>query len=166
MTESLINSLVIAAFTVILGAVVAFFVRINARKQAELKQLREDIEELKRSMATVNTQMSPLWARVQAQIAQDLHHPNPRYAEMDALLEQLDSLKITTDERARLKILLVERSKDLHVDISQEQREKAAFMVTVMDMVLAEKAVADAADSAVQRIATIEGAVPIEVVKS
>jgi hypothetical protein len=154
--EPLVNSLLIAAFTILLTAILAFLVRVNNQKKAELKELRDQVEELRRAMATVNTQMSPLWARVQAQIATDLHHPNVRYAEMDGLLEKLDTLKITTDERLRLKVLLVERSKDIHEDISQEQREKAAFMVTVMDMVLAEKAVADAADSAVQRIATIE----------
>jgi hypothetical protein len=97
-----------------------------------------------------------LWARVQAQIAQDLHHPNPRYTEMDGLLEKLDNLTITLDERDRLKVLLAERSKDMHEDIGQQQREKASFMITVMDMVLAEKAINDAGDSAVARVAKIE----------
>lgn len=156
----LVNSLLIAIFTIVVSAVIAYLVRVNAAKRDEIKHLRLDVEELKRSMATVNTQMSPLWARVQAQIAADLHHPNPRYAEMDGLLETLDALSITPDERSRLKVLLLERSKDMHEDISEEQRKKAAFMVTVMDMVLAEKAISDAGNTAVITIAKIEGAAP------
>src|ERR1700722_17292712 len=116
MPESLINSLLIAGFTVLLGTFVAWVVRVNTQHRAEIKDLQDSMNELKASMGVVNTQMSPLWARVQAQIAQDLHHPSPRYAEMDKLLEKLEALTITVDERAALKALLIERSKDTHED--------------------------------------------------
>lgn len=96
--------------------------------------------DLQLEVRQLTTQISPLWARVQAQIAADLHQPHPRYAEMDKLLEKLEGLVITIDERSRLKVLLIARSQDMHVDITQDQREKAALMIMVMDAVLKERA--------------------------
>lgn len=96
-------------------------------------------------ITTLKTQMSPLWARVQKQISENLHQPHPRYFEMDRLLEKLDALVITDKERIRLKILLEERSKDFHEDISEQQRKEAAVMIKIMDLVLIEEANSDSA---------------------
>lgn len=113
----------------ILAAILAYCTRINAK----LDKQGEEIIALK-------TQISPLWARVQAQIAADLHQPHPRYIEMDTLLERLEHLTITDAERARLKVLLVERSQDMHADISAGQRQNALLMIQIMDKVLIEAA--------------------------
>jgi hypothetical protein len=109
------------------GGILAYFIRLNN----QMALIREEL-------ATLRTQVSPLWAKVQAQIAADLHHPHPRYAEMDTLLEKLEALTITDPERVRLKQLLLERSIDTHEDINQAQKDKAILMIHVMDMVLAE----------------------------
>lgn len=127
METTLLISLISGTFLMLLGAILAYTVRINARQAKQ----GEDI-------AILKTQVSPLWAKVQAQIAADLHQPHPRYAEMDKLLEKLEALTISDEERGRLKELLLERSKDAHPDISEEQREKAKLMIVVMDMVLIE----------------------------
>jgi hypothetical protein len=119
--------LIVSGFGIVLSAIVVFFRTMNA----QITTLRESVIELK-------TQVSPLWARVQAQISSDLHHPHPRYFEMDTLLEKLEAMTISNGERARLKVLLMERSTDMHEDITEDQRKKASLMIQVMDMVLLE----------------------------
>jgi hypothetical protein len=84
----------------------------------------------------VETQVSPLWARVQAQISADLHHPDDRHSEMDRLLEKLDHLQITLAERAVLRNLLRERMHDPSVSLTEQK--SAAMMITVMERVLIE----------------------------
>jgi hypothetical protein len=111
----------------LLGAVLNYCVRINKRQ-----------DEANDRLTKLETQIMPLWARVQAQISADLHRPHPRYFEMDKLLEKLEALTITDPERGRLKHLLLERSVDKSEGISQAQREKARLMVLVMDIVLLE----------------------------
>jgi hypothetical protein len=125
--SELAQGLTIAAFSVILAAILAFIVRLNGR-----------IDALAVSTAKLETQISPFWASVQLQISKDLHHPNPRYHEMDDLLEKLEALTISPEERERLKALLVERSSDTHEDISEDQRKKASLMIPLMDMVTEE----------------------------
>jgi hypothetical protein len=125
----LITGLIVATFAAVIGGFAFFFRSLNT----QMMELRLEVREIK-------TQVSPLWAKVQAQIASDLHHPHPRYIEMDGLLEKLELLKITNEERARLKILLLERSTDMHEDITNDQREKALLMIKVMEMVLVEAA--------------------------
>ena len=125
--EPAVNSMILGAFGLILAGILAYFVRLNSKVNAQ------DVE-----IATLKTQVSPLWAQVQARIAADLHHPHPRYFEMDGLLEKLEALTITSEERGRLKTLLTERSQDTHPDITEDQRKKAAFMVQVMDLVVVE----------------------------
>jgi hypothetical protein len=122
------SGLLVAAFGILLTGALSFFVYLNTQ-----------IQNLRTEVAKLSVQVSPLWSRVQAQIASDLHHPHPRYLEMDGLLEKLEALTITTDERVRLKELLVERSVDEHADISEVQRKQARIMVDVMDVVLAEQ---------------------------
>jgi hypothetical protein len=116
-----------ATIAVLLAAVLAYCVRINTR------QSDSDIR-----IAKLEVQISPLWARVQRQISSDLHHPHPRYQEMDVLLEHLESLTITKEERVRLNQLLLERSTDMHEDITEDQRQKAKLMIEVMKLTLRE----------------------------
>jgi hypothetical protein len=119
---------------IIVGVAVALFATMLVAIGALYARLR-DIE---KQMAVVTTQVSPLWARVQAQISSDLHHPHPRYFEMDKLLERLEALTITTAERVRLKELLGERAVDMHPDITESQRKAARAMIPVMDLVVLE----------------------------
>jgi hypothetical protein len=125
--SELSQGLTIAAFSVILAAILAFIVRLNGR-----------IDALTVSTAKLETQISPFWASVQAQISKDLHRPHERYREMDRLLEKLEGLVITDPERNRLKALLLERSVDMHADITEDQRMRSRLMIPLMDMVTEE----------------------------
>jgi hypothetical protein len=119
--------LIIAGFSVTLASVFGAFVRLSARMQA--------FEIL---ISQLDTKVSPLWARVQTVIATDLHHPHVQYAEMDSLLEELTNLTISPTGRERLKVLLLERSKDMDTEITQDQRDSAILMIHVMDKVVKE----------------------------
>jgi hypothetical protein len=162
MGEPLLNSLLVSVVGAVLTAAFVVLSNINKQQKEELKAMRNAIAELNKNMAIVNAQMSPLWARVQAQIVADLHHPDPRYHEMDALLEKLEAGKLADSDRDRLEVLLLERSIDLHRDITPEQRAAAAYMITVMRKVLVERAEATAAESGVGSVAMIEGATKAE----
>jgi len=119
--------LIVAAFSIVLTAILAYLVR----QSAHMQDMRDEITILK-------TQVSPLWAQVQSRIAADLHHPHPRYFEMDKLLEKLEALTITPEERSRLEVLLVQRSTDMHEDITDIQRKEAKLMSQVMHIVVLE----------------------------
>jgi hypothetical protein len=119
--------IIVATFTVVLAAILAFIVRVNSR-QAEMAL----------ALAKLEVQVSPMWATVQARMSSDLHHPHPRYLEMDVLLEKLEALTITPAERDRLKELLVVRSVDIHKDITDSQRKSAVAMIPLMDLVVLE----------------------------
>jgi hypothetical protein len=107
--------------------------------------LTRSIHLLELKLVEMSVQIAPFWASVQAKISADLHHPDPRYHEMDRLLEKLDELTITDAERVRLKELLLKRSTDMHDDMSEPQRQAASAMIGVMDLVLHEaQAIADA----------------------
>jgi hypothetical protein len=118
----------VAAFGIILTALIAYVVRLG-----------NTISEMKGDIREMSVKISPLWATVQAGISRDLHHPTARYAEMDKLLEKLEALTITANERERLKVLLLERSTDMHPDVTEDQRKKAKLMIGVMEIVLLEK---------------------------
>jgi hypothetical protein len=121
------QGLLISLFSVSLAALLAYVVRLNGK-----------LSEQEKEIAILKTQISPLWSQVQARISADLHHPHPRYLEMDTLLEKLEALTISSEERLRLKVLLQERSVDIHYEISNEQRAEAKLMIGVMDLVLDE----------------------------
>jgi hypothetical protein len=121
--SALVIGLIIAAFSILLGILVTGLYKLLSMAQ---------------DIAILKTQVSPLWAQIQTRIAVDLHHPHPRYIEMDGLLEKLENLTITLEERKRLEILLQERSIDMHEDISELQRKEAKLMNQVMHIVLIE----------------------------
>lgn len=94
-----------------------------------------------RSIAVLSAQINPFWARVQEQAASDLHHPHPRYAETDALLEKLERSAISIPDLDRLKALLQDRSVDTHEEITPKQRLEAKIMISgLMELVVIEAA--------------------------
>ena len=123
----LVIGIIVAAFTVILAAILAAVVRMNSRQAA-----------MALALAKLEVQVSPMWATVQARMSSDLHHPHPRYARMDSLLEKLDNLTITIEERGELKELALARSVDMHEDITESQRMSALALIPLMDLVLLE----------------------------
>jgi len=117
-------------------------VTLFASMLAAIARLYARIGEHDKQLAEMSTKVSPLWATVQKVISDELHHPHAQYAEMDTLLERLDNLTITTEERDRLKILLMQRSVDMDSDITESQRKSAKMMIDVMDKVVQEASIA------------------------
>jgi len=103
------------------------------------------IDKIERQLLELDFQVKPMWAKVQKQLSEDLHHPHAKDQEMDLLLEQLEDLTIDTNDptgknRHRLKQLLLARSKDMSPDTTESERASAQIMATVMDKVLKESA--------------------------
>ena len=138
--NALIISAALLVFAAVLALVSTIYVQGRTTRLARVVEIDEHLTKIDQALQVLQTQVSPLWARVQAQISADLHHPHPRYLEMDTLLERLEALTITAGERDRLKTLLVERSQDMHEDITDDQRKKAHLMIQVMDLVVTETA--------------------------
>jgi len=107
-------------------------------KEASAAKNEDRIRVLEQQIIIMQTQVSPLWASVQARISSDLHHPDPQFHEMDLLLEKLDNLTINANERARLIILLGERAISTDPLVTQKQRDSASIMVIIMKKVVAE----------------------------
>jgi hypothetical protein len=124
--------------TLDIGLITTAFGVTLAAILATLGWMAKRVGKLVNDVSTLQTQMSPFWASVERIVSKDLHHPSPRYAEMDGLLEKLAALTITDDERERLKALLIERSTDTHEDITENQRTKASIMIPLMTLVLDE----------------------------
>jgi hypothetical protein len=112
-------------FAALVSGLTAFCVGITNR-----------VRQLELSMRESDTKMSPLWARVQAELSSDLHHDDPKYKEADCLIEELAALTITPKGRRRLKELLAQRVVD--PDVPELERKKAKALIAVMDLVLME----------------------------
>jgi len=121
LSPNLIDGILIAAFTALLGIIIGLFKRVRT---------------METTIAQLDTKVGPLWAQVQSKVAQELHHDDPKYAEMDKLLEQLINLTLTPENRSRLKTLLIARTTDPHV--SDEEQKSAQLMLLTMDKVVTE----------------------------
>jgi hypothetical protein len=142
--ESVINSVALIVLSTGLALVSTLYVQSRNSRLRLSKENDEWKIKVDAALITLGTQMSPLWAQVQTRIASELHHPHPRYHEMDVLLEKLESKPtlITNNERSRLRELLSQRAVDTHPDITPQQKSSAALMLGVMDKVLEEVAIA------------------------
>jgi hypothetical protein len=89
-------------------------------------------------ISILETQVTPLWSTLQAQIAADLHHPHPESRRMDFLLEKLERLTLTHEETMELKKLAREIADDPKQSL--EEREKAETLLYVMPRVIREAA--------------------------
>lgn len=100
----------------------------------------ERLDVLEKQFAALDIKITPMWAKVQRQISEDLHMPHRRFKEMDALLEKLDNGTIDDyqGDKARLLELLIKRSKDMGPEVTDSQRASAAIMATVMEKASAE----------------------------
>lgn len=102
--------------------------------------VREKIKQTKdneRRLTTLETQMTPFWATLQTKLADALHHPHPESQESDRLLEKLEKLTITAEERDRLRILLTEVIENPTVLV--EEKAKAQLLLVAMPLVIAER---------------------------
>lgn len=122
------------ALTMLSGFFWRYRDKSNAREADQAKRLAI----LEGQMAIVTTQVSPLWAAVQAKISRDLTHPSTQFAEMDELLSKLGKLTITPEGRQRLDLLLAERILNTDPEITHEERESAKLMQGVMAKVVSD----------------------------
>jgi|SRR5579864_637346 len=119
----------IAVLSAIFAAIWLLYDRMNDRLRA-----------LELDMAVSKTQLTPLWATVQKVIVDELHHVG--HPEMDRLLEKLQNLSITPEERIELKAMLEARALDYGPEITESERKSAILLIGIMDKVLIEAATA------------------------
>jgi hypothetical protein len=132
----ILNSLAIFA----LGLLVTLSLRRSNTSASDKAALIAWQAKVDTQMAVLLTQVSPLWAAVQSKIAKDLTHPHKQFKEMDGLLEKLEALSITDEERVRLRDLLKERATSQDAEVNDEERASAKLMIGVMEKVLSEAA--------------------------
>lgn len=133
MSEQAVNILLtLAGFAVTILAALMIFM-LNALLASGRKR-DEKLEQIEKRLTQTEFQVTPLWAKVQKQLSEDLHHPEAKHEEMDGLLEKLEGLTITKGETARLKELLIDRTTDESVPKSEQ--DSASVMAIVMDKVL------------------------------
>jgi hypothetical protein len=89
-------------------------------------------------ISILETQVTPLWAILQKEVADSLHHPHPESERMDYLLEKLEQLSITPEETAELKALA--RAKADDPNQSPIERERAETLLFIMPKVVNEAA--------------------------
>lgn len=93
------------------------------------------ISRIRNKLRVVALTNNPFWATFQTQIVDTLHHPHLASYEMDQLLEKLEKLTITDDERLDLEGRLREISLS-HQDL--KERERAELLLFTMPRVLRE----------------------------
>ncbi len=87
-------------------------------------------------LTILETQVTPLWSSLQKEVADALHHPHPESQEMDKLLEKLEALVITAEERSQLEKLLHRISRDTLQ--SEGERRRAELLLFLMPRVVRE----------------------------
>ena len=121
---------------VVLTGIVSLGIALFVKALQSKQQLEERIRRIELDVAVSQTQLTPLWAQVQAKLTEDLHHDDARFHEADRLIEKLTALTITGGERHRLKELMAERVADPATPNYEAKKAKA--LIAVMDLVLIE----------------------------
>lgn len=119
-----------------------------AKLVTAIDKIKDRQESMERQILTLDFPVKLLWAKAQGHAADALHHPEPRFKEMDDLLDKLslkgldrngDILPMTEKDTARLKELLLHRSTDMSEDVTHYEREQAKIMPVLMDNKLIEE---------------------------
>lgn len=138
MEQATINSYAIVAFGVVITTLIAIWRTSSAVKNKRIDDLEAAVAELKVNAAVADTKLTPLWAKVQRQMSDELHHPHAENLEADELIDKLENLEATPSETARLKVLFHERANSDDPKISARERSIAKIMPVIMDLVLEE----------------------------
>lgn len=168
-TQAMINSALIVAFGAVLSFIAAWFwfARNAAVRKAEAIAIAHDAlvarvaeQETRLRLSEQATQAAaPIVTAFQALMIQKLTHADK--PEMDKLMVRVgppDTL--TDDERARLLVMLHERSQDMAPAITDGERDAARILPIVMRMAAEEQAgFATAAGSQDLKLVTIVSAV-------
>lgn len=133
-----INSYILAAFAVILAGLITLWAKTSNEKNKRITDLEKDVAGLKTLVAVTDTKVTPLWAKVQKQMSDELHHPHADHQEADDLIDKLENLEATPAETTRLKKLFHERANSKDPKITARERSIATIMPVIMDLVLEE----------------------------
>lgn len=141
MSEQLIGFM--AGFALLIaGWCFTVYMRSVDRRATVTEKMELRIVELERQVLTLDFPVKLLWAKAQQNAADALHHPKPRFKEMDDLLDKLnlkdinqngDILPMTDADTARLKELLFHRTTDMSEGVTDYEREQAKIMPILMD---------------------------------
>jgi fumarate reductase subunit D len=121
----------------ILGALIPIGLLIAGLLWNLNREKKKERDETQKRLTILEVQMSPFWATLQTKLADALHHPHPESKEKDALLEKLEALTISPEERIRLNALLINTSSD--TSVSTEERTRAKMLLLVMPVVTGER---------------------------
>lgn len=141
-TMTILLFIISVVLTVLLAVLGWAFVVWNqgAKRRTDLLERQNNrLDVIEKQLLTMDFKITPLWAKVQKSISEDLHQPHKKYAETDKYLEELEALTITEEGRVRLKELLLQRSLDMSEDVTESERKSAEIMSVVMDKALAEQ---------------------------
>ena len=89
-------------------------------------------------LSVLEIQVTPLWATLQKQVADALHHPHSKDKETDGLLEKLEALTLTQEERGRLEVLL--KTKTTNPEESDQEKKRADLLLFLMPRAVQEEA--------------------------
>lgn len=119
--------------TLLLGALAGFgFSRITKALERRDK-LTDRVTELEKQSALMDHTVTPLSVAFQKMLVDQLtHYHTP---EMDALMVKLTDLTLTAEEKARLLVMLEERTRDMGDLITPSERNAAAMLPMVMQRV-------------------------------
>ncbi len=157
-----LNQFLLATFGAFLVFLTTWFWRGKTEALLKAKTLSEAHEAVLARLSVVETQLklteqmtSPIVTAMQAILVKQLTHAHR--PELDALLVKIGPPDILTDqERARLLVLLHDRSWDVDPSVGTEERSAAKILPLLMPMAVAEqKAFAEAGVSANLRLMTI-----------
>lgn len=112
------------------------FTLVISAAYAGYRGMKTDIAKLQADLRVAETKIEPYWARVQRQLAEELHSPHT--PEIDMLMGELTAGKITPPRRVRLEELFLAVSHNPKE--SQARRESAEIMIRIMRKVLIEAA--------------------------
>jgi hypothetical protein len=150
--------------TGIVGAVVVpLILSRSTRRREENEKKQKTLDQLQQEVAALKTQMSPLWATIQAKLADALHHPHPESRELDGYLEKLEKLILKPDELPRLRQLLQEIIESPKPDI--DEKAKAQMLLLAIPLATGERHNLIAADAKVKAAELIQAVVLPESIK-
>lgn len=137
--SSLLAKVGLATLSAALTLVVTLFMRYRARAEAAADARLARMAASDLAITTLQTQVEVLSAQVKPvltvvwdRITKDLIHPEPQFAEMDALMHDLESLSLTEAGHARLLVLLKARITSTDPAVSDDEKESAQVVEIVM----------------------------------
>ena len=149
-----LNSYLLLAFGATVTFLVGLWMRSSGVKNKRIDDLEKDVNALKLQVAISDTKITPLWAKVQKQMSDEIHHPDAANKETDDLIDKLENLEVTPTETARLKVLLHERANSTDPKVTARERSIAKIMPVIMDLVL-EEAESDMEAAEVEQVASV-----------